>query len=150
MSILKGLAALENAEQFLINVNTTMRVIVFDLFPEYSDLLVEMNQKQLELRIKATAKPILPPYSPYTIQQKKKKNQVYKHVTLKDEGDFHKGIVAKKHSTYIKMDSTDPKKAAIVGRYGPEIFGITKGNLAVVRQLIYPLALEQIKKRYLP
>lgn len=66
-------------------------------------------------------------YSPLTIEIKRQKGQPTDRVTLKDEGDFHRGWFATTDKFPIVFGSTDPKADMLEDKYG-NIFGLTQDN----------------------
>lgn len=66
-------------------------------------------------------------YSPVTIEIKKVKGQPTDRVTLKDEGDFHRGFFATTDKFPVVFGSSDPKADMLEDTYG-NIFGLTTDN----------------------
>lgn len=63
-------------------------------------------------------------YSPFTIEIKRQKGQPTDRVTLKDEGDFHRGFFAEADKFPVVFGSSDPKADMLQDKYG-NIFGLT-------------------------
>lgn len=68
--------------------------------------------------------PIVPPYSPGTVTRKKKKKQPFNRVTLKDTGDFYKGILIDVRGEDVVFESADSKSGDLQKRYTKKIFGL--------------------------
>lgn len=68
------------------------------------------------------------PYSPVTVFIKKKKGQITTHVTLRDEGDFHRSFYIEFHPDSFEIAASDWKTQDLKKGYGPEIFGLTDEN----------------------
>jgi len=69
------------------------------------------------------------PYAPMTIAIKQQKGQPTNRITLRDEGDFHKGFFVRADKFPIEIDSTDGKRSKLVAEWGEDIFGLTESNL---------------------
>lgn len=67
---------------------------------------------------------IAPDYSDLTIQIKKAKGQPYDRVTLRDTGDFYRGIKLNLETDFFTLDSSDSKTDKIVDKYG-DVFGLS-------------------------
>lgn len=68
--------------------------------------------------------PIIPPYSPGTVARKKKKKQPFNRVTLKDTGDFYRGILIDVRGEDVVFESADSKSGDLQKRYSKKIFGL--------------------------
>lgn len=96
-----------------------------------SEIIADLNAGQLAQGIRADSKPILPEYSPLTVQLKKEKSglsAVTDHVTLFDKGDFYKGLEVLVKGTEIDYGSNDPKSGKLQTKYGDQIFGLTEDS----------------------
>ena len=95
---------------------------------ETSETAADLNAMQMFIGIRSDGKEINPQYSPFTIQEKKKKGQVSDRVTLQDTGAFYKGLGAKANGDIISFFSTDEKSGKLEKKYGKQIFGLTNEN----------------------
>lgn len=75
--------------------------------------------------VDAFGKKILPDYKPSTIKYKKEKHQKTAFVTLRDTGDFYKGMFIEVKNWLVKLDSIDGKKDSLISKYGEGILGFT-------------------------
>jgi hypothetical protein len=106
---------------------------------EHRDKFEDANREQLKHGLSALDEKITAPsnlpyqfYAPFTVREKKRKNQEHKFITLKDSGDFHKSITMKLTPDGFSLDATDPKKNKLVIKYGEEVLGITEANLNIL------------------
>jgi hypothetical protein len=69
---------------------------------------------------------ISPPYSSRTIAIKKTKGQPIDRVTLKDTGDFYRGILIDVRGDLFVTESADEKNLSLQNKYGKDIFGLNR------------------------
>lgn len=80
-----------------------------------------------------------PPYSPFTIEDKKRKGDEAGHFTLFDTGSFHDKMFIEVQGGLIMIDSRDGKTGDLINRYGRAILGLTEQETKfVTEQLIEP------------
>lgn len=99
---------------------------------ENEKIILDMNVDQLNISgINSLGVSInsYAPYTPVTIEIKRKKGQPYDRVTLRDTGAFHKGFIIKADREGFSITSTDGKTEELETRYGEEIFGLTDDNM---------------------
>lgn len=96
--------------------------------------LEDANTDQLTLGKDATGADIEPEYADFTIALKQIKGQPTDRVTLRDEGDFYTGIIAKLSGNAVQLVGTDPKTAGLEEKYGPDIIGLPGPALEEFRQ----------------
>lgn len=108
----------------------------------------DLNIDQLNAGQDATGSQITPPYVPFTIVHKQAKNQPTDCVTLKDEGGFHKSIFVETHQNAFEMNATDPKTAALVGKYGEEILGLTDRNIDETAEIIEETLVKSFEQKF--
>lgn len=109
---------------------TTLEQVVRDNATEF-----ELdNLEQLEAGLDATGQRIEPPYTGTTREIKKQKGQPTDRVTLRDTGDFYRGIVAQVRGQQVENVGTDEKTAALEEKYGPDIVGVSEPHLEDFRQ----------------
>jgi hypothetical protein len=92
------------------------------------------NQEQLAAGLDATGQRIEPPYTGTTRELKKQKGQPSDRVTLKDRGDFYRGLVARVRGQEVENVGTDPKTAELEQKYGPDIVGVSEPDIEDFRQ----------------
>jgi len=85
--------------------------------------LVDLNKKQLNQSKLSTGAAIKPLYSKMYAQYKG-----FKTPDLKDTGDFYREMFIKYASKSYTISSDDWKTEKLMGKYKPEIFGISKEN----------------------
>lgn len=76
-------------------------------------------------------------YSPMTVQIKRLKGQETKHITLKDEGDFHNKMKIVYNQDSFTFTSDDDKTEELQSYYS-DIFGLTDQNIEEMKDLIKP------------
>lgn len=65
------------------------------------------------------------PYMPRTIKNKKKKNQPYDRVTLKDSGAFYRSMYVEVDEDGFSIEASDKKTAKLKEKYGDEILRLS-------------------------
>lgn len=86
------------------------------------------------------------PYSPVTIEIKKALGQPTNRVTLRDEGDFESSFFLEVGDKQFEIKASDFKTEDLIKKYGRQILGLTKENIAVlIWQYIYPDLMEKAK-----
>lgn len=86
------------------------------------------------------------PYSPVTIEIKKALGQPTNRVTLRDEGDFESSFFLEVGDKQFEIKASDFKAEDLIKKYGRQILGLTKENIAVlIWQYIYPDLMEKAK-----
>lgn len=118
--------------------------IVVDLEPD----MVESQQERLfEGKYPTDDEKISPPYRPFTIFMKTINGQPTDRVTLKDTGDFYRGIFVKKQGENLIIDSTDEKSAKLQKRYGEDIFGFTAENKTTLKKQTHQKIVNYVKSK---
>ncbi|WP_426491073.1 hypothetical protein [Hymenobacter sp. 102] len=107
---------------------------VEDTVRDNTAFLEDANTAQLAQGKDATGADIGPEYTDLTIALKQIKGQPTDRVTLRDEGDFYSGIVAKLSGKQFDLVGTDPKTAELEEKYGPDIIGLPDPALEEFRQ----------------
>lgn len=92
------------------------------------------NIEQLAAGLDAEGEEITPAYARATVKLKQAKGQPADRVTLKDRGDFYRGIVAQVRGEQVENVGTDEKTAALEEKYGPDIVGVSEPHLEDFRQ----------------
>jgi hypothetical protein len=128
--------------------NDNIDSIVINEAMEEGDEIERMNiDDQMLEGIDNTGASIQPEYAPFTIEIKQALGQPTDRVTLRNEGDFHKGFSLEIAGGKIYADSTDEKTEKLVTKYGEDIFGLTPENLAsFVEVFLKPRMIDKFKK----
>lgn len=92
------------------------------------------NQQQLEAGLDADGRTIEPAYTFATVRIKEEKGQESQHVTLRDRGDFYRGIVARVRGEAIEVVGTDKKTQALQEKYGEAIIGLSEEAIDAFRE----------------
>lgn len=96
---------------------------------ETSPERVTLNIEQINQGFRSDGSEILPSYSDFTIQMKKLKGQETRWVTLKDTGDFYRGITSQVQGLTIQTESSDWKNEKLKKKYETakgKLFGLGK------------------------
>lgn len=86
------------------------------------------TEDQLFNGINSENEKIKPSYSLSTIKYKKRKNQPFNRVTLKDTGDFYKSIRVEAKATEFTISTKINYSVFLINKYS-KILGITNKNL---------------------
>ncbi len=108
---------------------------------------IKWQQQQMRAGKLSTGADIKPRYARRTIFIKIKKGQPYDRVTLKDTGDFYKGVFIDVRDRTFVVDSTDWKSYKLMLKYSKNIFILgtqyKNGYLAD----FYPVFMNLLKKK---
>lgn len=114
------------------------RVKAFDLQAELDKVIeaseaeiVDANTEMLYSGIDSEGKS-LGQYADRTIEYKKKKNQPYDRITLKDEGDYYSGKKLVKNNSKYTVISSDYKNAKLETDFGIGINGVDESRMAIL------------------
>lgn len=89
-------------------------------------------------------------YRPTTQFIKRQKNQIFKHTTLKDTGEFYAGFRILIENGFLYITSTDDKTDSLMDKYGKNIFGLTRDNrLTLFGEIINPKLWSYLKSKNL-
>lgn len=128
----------------LISLEANLEKEIEKIIADNQSFLVGLVKNRLYQRgYDADNKPILPDYTPSTIRRKKEDKQRTSHVTLRDTGDFYKGMFVEVTNWLIKVDSTDGKTDSLISKYGEGILGFTE---AEQEQIIFSIIEPAIQK----
>jgi len=103
--------------------------------PEFQDLIIELNTGDQLFKKGIDSKGIsLGVYAPFTIGEKKKKNQPTDRVTLKDTGDFYKTwtVMVNSNGDIIIEADGDKDDKNLMDVYGEDIVGLIDKNLQIL------------------
>lgn len=124
-----------------INVTLAAQVAIENT----ADAAATVQRGQLFQGIGADGEPIVPPYTPRTVAIKSRKGQVTDRVTLRDTGDFYRGILIDVRQDIFTIQSADEKNISLQQKYGTKIFGLaTPARIEYIRTL-RPEFIRQIK-----
>lgn len=100
------------------------------------DVIEDKNIAQMDAGLDGNGEPISPPYSPFTIVVKKIQGRPFDRVTLKDQGDFHKGTKANIMATGFEMINTDSKWGKLTDKYG-DVIGLSEQSITELQHEVY-------------
>lgn len=108
---------------------------------------IQLQQEQLYSGIKEDNTDITPAYTPLTVKIKKTKGQITDHVTLRDTGDFYKGIYITVDSPdKFTVDSKDVKSVGLQEKYTEKIFGLNDESKVQFNPIAQQLLITGIEK----
>lgn len=112
-----------------------------EIILKHKDTIVELvTQRQLyEQGIEGFGKKIMDykPYALSTIKAKRRKNQPYSRVTLKNKGNFYRQTYIVFNSDGFYITSRSKVTPILVKKYGRSIFRLTDQNLTyVIKEIV--------------
>ena len=122
--------------------------LVGGLLEENAPFIEDLQTEQRWRGIDSEGNPITPAYSPFTVQIKKLKGQPVDRVTLKDEGDFYKGMfLSGGNAGNYAIGNRDQKLNRLKSKYGEEILGLTADSKqTIIDEILRPELPERIKR----
>lgn len=149
---MKGLAAIQATKQKLEDLESHITTTVRLALQYNEDWIVDLNAhyQLYEKGVNALGIEIASydPYTMYTVMLKGMQGQPTDRVTLQDTGDFHRSFYVIFRDDEFEITAYDHKKAELVDRYGPEIFGLTPEHMTILRQEIVKPSLEEMLASY--
>jgi hypothetical protein len=124
--------------------------VVKSIVEDNANEIIELNtEKQLfERGIGSDGRKLTPAYSNPYKKLKKALSQPADRVTLRLDGDFHKSFEVIIGNQQFRINATDKKTEWLIKRYGERVFGLTKDNLDLFRQIVIkPELLKEIRKK---
>jgi hypothetical protein len=106
------------------DINEASEMAIMDTDRE----LARIQQDQLYSGKLSTGGWIFPQYSPSTKVRKRKKGHPFDRVTLKDTGEFYKGIIIDVRGDTFVITSGDEKTGKLEDKYGVQIFGLNSDS----------------------
>lgn len=103
--------------------------IVIELCKDRRAMIIKMNVDEMYGGVDAEGADISPPYRPSTIRRKRRRNQPYDRVTLRDEGDFHGSVEIEFRDGEFELVSRDQKAKYLQRKYGDDILGLSEDNV---------------------
>ena len=123
--------------------------VIEDVIRENEDFIIALNyEDQLYDRgVDRDDTPLKPPYAESTVKRKKRKNQITSHVTLRDEGIFHKSFYIYYGDDNFEIMTSDPIEPILKWMYNEKILGLTDANKRYVFEKIVAPAIENKLKK---
>lgn len=121
-----NLAPIRHLKQKVVSLELLVNQALKDTFEQNEDLLIEI-QTQVQLFQKGeTSKriSIVPSYAQSTINKKKRKNQPFDRVTLKDTGALYNSVKFEAFDDKLVITTNVPYTKYLTAKYGADIFGI--------------------------
>lgn len=151
MAVKRYNASLRNLEYRLRAFKDSLPLLLEDIVRDKEDVIVSaIADDQLYRRgINGRGEKIMEyePYTPRTIQIKKKKGQPTTRVTLKDTGDFHSSMYVVFDAEGFYVTASDEKTPKLIEKYGEEIFRLTDKNLTrIIRSHIRKELVKRLKQ----
>lgn len=119
----------------LQQIKENYREMALEVVAEHEEEIAELNRAQLRAGIRPDGSEITPAYAASTIAIKQRKGQPFDRVTLKDKGDYHKGIEIDVFPDSFELIGTDSKTAKLRTKYGANI-GLTEESKVLLAQNI--------------
>jgi len=113
----------------LKTIDRDLDLLVIDAAERLSDIILDFQKKQLFAGIKGNDEQILPPYTEFTIQQKKKKGLPFDRVTWFDTGELYGNLITERTDTALFIGADDDKIVFLSQKYGSDVLGMTEDNL---------------------
>lgn len=124
-----------------------LRTAIPQIINEDSENLADRQAMQMNLGFKSNDRPITPEYSPFTIEEKRKKGQPADRVTLRDTGAFQAAIRVYADHMAIVFGSDDSKTSKLEEKYTKDIFGLnTNFTEDWVNESFYPKLKKHIEE----
>lgn len=142
-----GLDLIDRKIRTLKRINENLKSYVLEFVRKSKEQILEMNLDNLDLGERANKTKISPLYKPYTTSLKKKNNQPYDRVTLRDTGDFYDSLFIELSDGFFEIKSDDPKSFDLIDKYKSEILGLTDENITEIIRILRPILIERIKKQ---
>lgn len=114
-----------------------------------SNFITDLNTDQLGQDGIDSLGKSLGEYRPFTIDKKRNKSGlsgITSHVTLFDEGDFHRSFFVDASSFPVEIDARDPKRDELGDKYGEDIIGLTDESQSELNEVILPDVQELYRK----
>lgn len=148
MTVKRYNATLRNLEYRLRAFKDSLPELLEDIIRDKEDVIVSaIADDQLYRRgINGRGEKIMDymPYTPRTIQNKKRKSQPTTRVTLRDTGAFHESMYVVFDSEGFYITASDEKTQDLVEKYGEEIFRLTDKNFT---RIIHSHVRKELVKR---
>jgi hypothetical protein len=114
------------------------KVIVRNAVKEHEKVVILLQQEQMFHGDDSIGGEIDPKYTPFTIQQKRKKGQPTDRVTLKDTGSFYREMFVKYGREDFIVSSRNRKRLKLERKYGTDIWGLTGASLSILAKEMFP------------
>lgn len=124
--------------------------IIKQIVRDNSDEIIDLNTNdQLNRRgIGSDGTDLEPAYSNPYKRLKRALSQPDDRVTLRLSGDFQKSFEVIIGDQQFRINATDKKTKWLVDRYGEKIFGLTRGNVALFREIVIkPELIKELRKK---
>lgn len=116
---------------------------------EVKDLVIRLNTKDQLFKLgEDSLGDSLGVYSPFTVEQKKKRGQPTNRITLKDTGEFYNSfnVVPYRGGFTIKANPIKDDDN-LFDDFGTDIIGLNEENLQILRDVYKDKVLEEVRKR---
>lgn len=116
---------------------------------EVKDLVIRLNTKDQLFKLgEDSLGDSLGVYSPFTVEEKKKKGQPTNRITLKDTGEFYSSfnVVPYRGGFTIKANPIK-EDSNLYDDFGTDIIGLNETNLQILRDVYKDKVLEEVRKR---
>ena len=124
--------------------------VVKSIVEENANEIIDLNTKDQLYKdgIGSDGQKLKPAYSNPYKKLKKALSQPTDRVTLRLDGDFYNSFEIIIGNEQFRINATDRKTEWLIKRYGEKVFGLTKDNLDLFRQIVIkPELLKEIRKK---
>ncbi|HHZ64650.1 MAG TPA: hypothetical protein EYN51_03985 [Flavobacteriales bacterium] len=146
-----NLGPIRYLKQKVVSLELLVNQALKDVFSQNEDLLIEI-QTQIQLFQKGeTSKriSITPSYAQSTINKKRRKNQPFNRVTLKDTGALYDSVKFEALDDSLVITTNVPYTKYLTAKYGADIFGIQNLEMEKFLQKYYLPFYERFAKNLL-
>lgn len=128
----------KKVEESIIRLPSKILALIFKEIKDNVDALAVRNRVNLFSGLDSNLRAIQPPYTPTTQRIKQRKGQPINRVTLRDTGDFYRGIdaVFNTSSKEINITSSDDKTSDLEDKYGDALIGVSDIDIDWFRDLL--------------
>jgi hypothetical protein len=116
----------------LIQLPTVAESAVLEVMDKESDLLEDLNKKQLRAGLRSDDSEITPYYRNISYKGRRKP------VDLRNTGAFYASITVTVLDNSVEYDATNSKTAELQAKYGKKILGLSEGNKKLFFQRMIP------------
>ena len=123
--------------------------VIKSIVEDNSNEIIELNTEDqlFDQGIGSDGSSLEPTYSNPYKKIKQAIGQPSDRVTLRLEGDFYKSFEVIIGDKQFRINATDKKTKWLINRYGEKVFGLTKDNLSLFREVVVkPELLKEIRK----
>ena len=133
---------------YLNSLNSGMEALVRKAIIDNRGKILSMIKLRLYQKgVDGDGNSITPEYSEITITNKKGKQQISSHVTLRDTGEWYKSMYVIYEEGEIKVQSDLSKTEQLVEKYGKSILDLTNQEIElIIISIIEPVIINSVNR----